>query len=165
VHAFISHAWDEPFGDFVDSIDKVFQTSLKKPNVWICAFALVQGVSDDCMQEQLGIADKCGFEACPFVISLQAAKKFVVVRNSVTDLYSRIWCVCELMFAKKFELVPEHTFVTGPDCFSKSRTSCIEAQATNIDDKARILSVLLANHDYKEIDDFVNRFRAQGAPK
>lgn len=164
VEAFITHSWDEPFGDFVESIHKVFQTSVKRPNLWICAFALIQGVSDDFMQEQLGIDGQFGIEASPFVLALRASKKFVVVRNSVTDLYSRIWCVCELIFANKFGLVPDNTYVTGPDDFSDSRTSCVEAQATDIDDKVRILKVLLADHDYKEIDDFVNQFRAQDSP-
>jgi len=43
VDAFISHSWDEPFKVFVDSMRKVFQTAVQKPNMWICAFALVQG--------------------------------------------------------------------------------------------------------------------------
>ena len=54
--------------------------------------------------------------------------------------------------------------MTGPDHFSDSNTSCVDAKATNVDDKVRILKVLLAEHDYKEIDDFVKQFRAQDTP-
>lgn len=164
VEAFVTHSWDEPFGDFIESIHKVFQMFVKKPALWICAFALAQGVSDDLAQEQLGVDSQMGTEGTPFVMVLQRAKKFVVVWNSMTDIHSRIWCVCELIFVKQFGLVPENTCVTGPNCFSKLRTSCIEAQGTNIDDKARALHTPLAKHDCREIDDFVNQFRAQETP-
>merc|ERR1740136_455127 len=40
---FISHNWDEPFGEFVNSIRHAFQTKYKKPSVCICAFSLLQG--------------------------------------------------------------------------------------------------------------------------
>lgn len=162
--AFITHCWDEPFDDFVQSIQKVFQTSLTKQNLWICAVVLTQGISDDFMWEQIGIDGQFGVEASPFVLALRATKQLVVVRNSVTDLYTRIRCVCELLYAKKLGLVPRHTFVTGPNNVSSSRTSCLEAQASNMDDKAQILKLLLAEHDYKEIDDFVNQFRSQDSP-
>merc|ERR1740136_431627 len=40
---FISHNWDEPFGEFVNSIIDAFRTKYNKPTVWICAFSLLQG--------------------------------------------------------------------------------------------------------------------------
>ena len=162
--AFVSHSWDGPFSDFVDSIRKVFQCFASKPTLWICAFALVQGTDADCMKAQIGTEDPC-LENSPFVAALKAAKKFVVVRNRKSDLYSRIWCVCELIFANKLGFVPDSTFVTGPDCFSSLHTSCMDARATNIEDKAKILRMLLEEHEYKEIDLFVNQFRCQDSPE
>ena len=160
VDAFVTHSWDGPFGDFVDSIRNVFETCAEKPNLWICAFALVQG-NTKLLQKQIG-ADDPNIENSPFVIALNAATKFVVVRNVNTDIYSRIWCVCELVFADRFGFVPQNTHVAGPSCFSELATSCIEAQASKAEDKVKIFRVLLLNDDekYLEIDAFVHHFRA-----
>lgn len=160
VDAFVSHCWDEPFGSFVDSVRKVFQTHARKPNLWICAFALNQ-CNCDWVKAQVGT----GVENSPFVTALRASQSFVVVRNSVTDLFSRIWCICELMYARKFGFVPNNTYVTGPNCFSDLQTSCINAHATRTQDKASILKILLTEYDYEEIDTFVNEFRAQDTPE
>jgi len=68
------------------------------------------------------------------------------------------------MFARKLGFLPDNTMVTGPNCFAHSRSSCIDAQATNTDDKAKILRILLNEYDYNDIDSFVNQFRAQDSP-
>lgn len=161
--AFISHSWDEPFQEFVASIRKVFQTSVTKPALWICAFALNQ-----C--DHQAIVAQVGTEAIPlswspFVKALEHALTFVVVRNEITDLYTRIWCVCELIYAKKLGLVPHKAYVTGPDIFSQMRTSCLDAQSTEPEDKTRILQVLLKEHNVDEIDQIVQLFRTQEAPE
>lgn len=162
VDAFISHSWDEPFKVFVDSIRKVFQTAVQKPNMWICAFALVQG-NKELLLKQVSSKDTPLSES-PFVKALQGASTFVVVRNAATDLHSRVWCVCELTHAQKLGFVPHKTHVTGPDCFSGIKTTCLDAKATVPEDKARILKVLLLEHDHEEIDRIVDLFRKQEAP-
>ena len=154
VEAFITHAWDEPFHEFVASIKSVFQSTLRKPNLWICAFALVQG-DDDKIAEQLRVSNSASLSKSPFVKAIHKASSFVVVRNTTTDLYSRIWCVCELIYARKYGLVPEKTHVTGPDNFSHLHTSCLDANASVPRDKARILKTLLLEHDHDEIDSFI----------
>ena len=123
---------------------------------------MVQGSAEK-IKAQIGTDCAC-IENAPFVTALQAAKKFVVVRNSVVDLYGRAWCVCDLMFARKLGFIPESTFVTGPDCFRESRSSCLDAKAFDTDDKAKVLRFLLEENDYKEIDTFVDELRAQAAP-
>ena len=70
----------------------------------------------------------------------------------------------QLLHARKLGLVPDSTFVTGPDCFSDSKVSCIDAQASNKEDKAKILRILLTEYDYNEIDEFINQFRSQESP-
>ena len=147
VDAFITHSWDGIFQDFVQAIRTAFQTSLTKPNLWICAFALIQG-DHQLIEQQVGGKDS-SLDASPFVNALEHASQFVVVRNSKTDLYSRIWCVCELIFAKAFGLVPHKTHVTGPDQFSQLKTSCLDAQSTEPKDKYRILKFLLNEHLHK----------------
>lgn len=52
VDAFITHCWDEPFFDFVDSTKNALHPFPTKPNLWICAFALMQGKSK-IVEEQL----------------------------------------------------------------------------------------------------------------
>jgi len=157
--AFVTHAWDEPFGEFVDSIEKVHQANPDKPNLWICTFALLQ---DECaVKQELDTP----LEETPFVSALKDASEFVVVRNSKTDICSRLWCVCELMYAIKYRLYPGKLYVTGPDLFSKEQTSCLHAKATSLDDHEKILRELLSNYGHKEIDEAVDRFRKHPAPK
>lgn len=158
-HTFITHCWDEPFVDFVDSIEKVYQTHVDKPNLWICTFALHQETS--AIQEELDTP----LEESPFVRALMAAREFVVVRNQTTDLYSRIWCVCELMYAEKYGLVPDKTRVTGPDTFSHVKTSCLHAKATSLDDHEKILKVLLFEFGRKIVDDCIQKFRNHDTPQ
>lgn len=136
---------------------------MTKPNLWICAFALNQ-CNWHTVEAQVGSGDS-PLANSPFVKALEQALTFVVVRNSVTDLYSRLWCVCELIYAKKLHLVPNKTHVTGPDVFSHLRMSCLDADCTNATDKERILEVLLKEHNAEEIDQIVQVFRTQEAPE
>lgn len=151
---FVSHSWDEPFGEFVNSIVEAFKTKYKRPQLWICAFALVQGNADS-IQEQLEMP----LDQSPFVRALKDADNFLIVRNSCTDLYSRIWCICEIMFAKEYNFIPDKTQITGPDCFSKYDVSCLDAKSFTAKDKEKILTVLLANGDRETIDDYIKKFR------
>jgi len=154
--AFITHCWDEHFADFVDSIRHAFHPFTTKPNLWICAFALRQG-DERIVEEQLGMP----LEESPFVQALSKAEWFVVVRNSQTDLYSRIWCVCELMYAKKYGFtMTNKTMVIGPDKFSSLKTSCLHAEAFDPKDRQRILQVLIEELDgVDEIDRLVQQYR------
>ena len=80
--SFVTHSWDGQFASFVQSIKIVFQTTIQKPNLWICAFALHQIA----LGKQL---HRHTLEDFPFVKALQDATSFCVVRNSSVDLY--IW--------------------------------------------------------------------------
>ena len=180
IQAFITHCWDEPFFDFVDSIEKEFHSHTKKPNLWICAFALKQGDSET-LAQQLEVP----LEDSPFVRALQYATWFVVVRNLNTDLYSRIWCVCELMFAMKIGFTTNNndtsrldfdeeddaaankkvTIVVGPNVFSQSQTSCVDAHAANERDKIKILADLpQSGFSVDEVDELVHSYRKYEPP-
>jgi len=52
VGAFVTHCWDEPFADFVHSIQSVFYSWPNKPALWICSFALTQ--EQHCLKIELG---------------------------------------------------------------------------------------------------------------
>ncbi|CAB9512699.1 ankyrin 3, node of Ranvier (ankyrin G) [Seminavis robusta] len=151
---FCTHCWDEPVIEFVTSLLEPFERFLKKPNFWICALALPQG-NPQTLQAQLDRP----IEASPFVAALQEASQFVVVRNPVTDLYSRMWCVCELIYAKQFGLVPDKTVVTGNHPFADRTTSCLEARASQPSDKGKILKHLLFQSDFQAIDSIINELR------
>lgn len=86
IDCFVTHSWDGQFSSFVQSIRQVFQTQVQKPNLWICSFALNQERASD----QVGSGED-SLDDSPFVRALKHAKSFCVVRNSNTDLYSRIW--------------------------------------------------------------------------
>merc|ERR1740136_337804 len=92
---FVSHSWDERFGDFVDCIKQAYQNKMRKPNLWICAFGLLQGNSEE-IKSQLG-ADQGPLDQSPFVRALKGASNYLVVRNCNTDLCARIWCILEFV--------------------------------------------------------------------
>lgn len=156
IQAFVTHSWDGCFREFVKSIEQVYQTDVDRPNLWICAFAIRQSQSKKDISVQLGesIAD------APFMRALACAAEFCVIRNSNTDIYSRIWCVCELMYAKELK-----THVSGPDKFSTCQTRCEDAKAYLPEDKERILEVLRENYEMEEIDALVMKYRKHETPK
>lgn len=153
---FISHTWDEPFGEFVRSVKEAFKTKFHKPDLWICAFALVQGNTNN-IENQLNMA----LDQSPFVRALKSADNFLIVRNSTTDLYSRIWCICEIMYARKYDFIPKKTQIAGPDCFTDEAISCLDAKSFSPEDKEKILRVLLEkDEDRAEIDKYIKKFRS-----
>ena len=160
VDTFVSHSWDGSFHKFVNTIKKTFRASVRKPNLWICAFALMQGGNDETISNIVG-SKKEPLQEAPFVLAIQAASMFCIVRNSNTDVYSRIWCVAELMFAKFYGLFdyPGKTQVTGPDVFAKHQTSVLDAQASRLEDRDRVLRVLMIKFDREEIDNMVQQLR------
>merc|ERR1740124_1613941 len=152
---FISHNWDEPFGEFVNSIRDAFRTKFNKPNVWICAFGLLQG-SKAAIEAQLEMP----LAQSPFVRALRSADIFLVVRNSRTDLFSRIWCICEVMYAKEHNFSPKKTQISGPVGFSTSNVSCLDAKSFSPEDKKKILRELLTEKGSRaEIDRYIKEFR------
>jgi len=157
IDVFCTHTWSDSFSEFVHAIGQAYSSHDDKPNLWICAFALFQGNEKE-VEQQL----EQPLSEAPFVRALSQASTFLVVQNSTVDLYSRIWCVCELVLAKKFNLVPDKTLVVGPDEFSNCMTSVEKAQSFCQRDRERILQYLLELHgSYKEIDDIVSKFRTQ----
>ena len=149
---------------FLKSLRHVFHTTMHKPNLWICATGLFQG-DTTAIEQQIGTQSGDSLADSPFVRALSKASMYVVVRNSTCDLYSRIWCVAELLHSKQMGLIPDRAFVTGPDNFSGLITSCLDAQAFNPIDRDRILRILLNEHNREEIDDFVHQFRSYEAPR
>lgn len=157
VTVFVTHSWKENFSEMVESISSVFRNSLQEPHLWICAFALLQG-DYNVIKAQVGGSDP-SLRASPFVQALEKADFFLVVRNSFGDLYSRIWCVCELMFAMEFNLVPSRTYITGPDDFADSTGGCLEAEASVEEDKEKILQHLTATLGREKVDERIQEFR------
>lgn len=159
---FCTHCWSENFVELLQSIGQAYESNVQKPNLWICAFALFQGDEKE-IELQLGSSDKGSaslLSDAPFVRALRQAKEFLVIRNSTVDLYSRIWCVCELVFATEFGLVPANTKVVGPDKFGESTASVKDAKAFCQSDRKRILQYLLeVNGNYELIDGIVSSFQ------
>jgi len=157
---FVSHSWDEAFGEFVECIVQAYDNKLRKPNLWICAFGLLQGNFEE-IKAQLGTGDTA-LDESPFVRALKGADNYLVVRNSNTDLCGRIWCICEFIYAQKYGLIPGRTLVTGPDTFADKNTSCIDAQSYDPSDKEKILEELTTNSSVADIDAYIREFRSFG---
>ena len=151
--AFVTHCWDEPFKEFCRSLKKVFLHSYRKPNLWICAFAIRQGNTSEIEEALAGDLDES-----LFVKALEEASTFVVVRNSKTDLYSRAWCVLELMYAAQQQAL-NHIYITGPDTFANKEVSCRQAKASRREDKDRIMKKLGENN-FDVIDGIVRNFQS-----
>lgn len=161
VDAFVTHCWDEPFHDFVQSIVAVCGPEFHDPNLWICAFALVQGDRNTIEQQLNTELDKS-----PFVLALKHAKQFVVVRNEVTDLYTRIWCVCELFYANNLGFFKKEqgdrnlsVRVAGSDKFQHATSSVREAMSTEPKDKKKILQLLESKDKVAYVDALVAKLR------
>merc|ERR1740136_265876 len=158
---FVSHSWDERFGDFVDCIKQAYQNKLRKPNLWICAFGLLQGNPEE-IKIQLGMGQGA-LDQSPFVRALKGASNYLVVRNCNTDLCARIWCILEFVYAKEFELIPDKTIVTGPDTFANTNISCSDAESFDPSDKEKILKELMEKSSVNEINEYIKEFRAFGS--
>lgn len=159
METFCTHCWDEQYDDFLNSINQAYEGNLNPPNLWICAFALFQGTKED-IAEQISGKEAFKLSDSPFVRALRNANEFLVIRNSSVDLYSRIWCVCELLYAWEFKFVPDNTKVAGPDSFRDESTSIKDAKAFDQNDRDRILGYLMQEHGCEEIDNIVAEIRA-----
>lgn len=155
---FVTHAWGELFAEFVRSLESAFAHELTKPDLWICALALVQSADPAVISAQVG-SSNLPLNQCPFVKALQHAQGFVVVRNSVVDLYDRLWCVCELVFALKAGLVPQKTRIAGSNEFSSGTSSCLVAECWSREDKQKILQYIVDSSSYAEVDTQIQTIR------
>ena len=139
LHMFVTHAWDEPFKEFVESIQSACAHDAVKPNLWICALALVQSDDPAVISAQVG-DEKTPLEQAPFVRALERASQFLVVRNRNTDIYTRLWCVCELDCAWKFDLLSTgKARVCGPAVFAGATSKCCDAECYSPTDREKIL--------------------------
>eukprot|EP00035_Acanthoeca_spectabilis_P007749 m.142457 g.142457 ORF g.142457 m.142457 type:complete len:195 (-) comp14069_c1_seq1:53-637(-) len=132
----------EPFGQFVKSIFDAYHSSVRKPTLWICTFALQQSNDPAVVTAQIG-APNAPLRQAPFVRAMEHVKEILVVQNRTVDIYTRLWCVCEVYFAHEFKLVPDRTRVAGSDAFAGAETSCLEAKCRNVGDRVRIVHALV----------------------
>jgi len=161
---FVSHAWGEPFDLFVESVAAAFSRDLEKPTLWICALALVQSDDAAVIAAQLGPPD-APLSQSPFVRALHQCSRFLVARNPNDDLYTRMWCVCEIYFADQLGFVPKQTMVIGPDNFAGAESSCLDATCYDVGDRVRIMSAVLGEgrdklDRVKRVDKLISRFRS-----
>jgi len=156
VEDFVTHCWAEPFVEFLASLRQAYNTRLRKPKLFICAFALYQGNSDD-------ISGAIGerVEDAPFVKALRASSRLTVVRNSRQDLYSRCWCLIELIYAQDFGMYPDEVLVTGPNTFGDSKISCLDAKASSAEDREKILLTIVSRKGKaKQVDEQLHVLRS-----
>jgi len=90
----ISHAWDEPLNQFVESI----LDSGEDGPFWICATAIYQN-----NDKILSIGDQLGAEVerGPFAVVLKHVTLMLAIITTGCDIYLRLWCVYELFIASK----------------------------------------------------------------
>eukprot|EP00035_Acanthoeca_spectabilis_P023759 m.450816 g.450816 ORF g.450816 m.450816 type:complete len:1817 (-) comp20053_c0_seq1:49-5499(-) len=160
---FVSHAWGESFKHFAECIVATYGSNVRKPTLWICTFALIQSDDPAVIAQQIGPADAPLGDA-PFARAMKHAREMLIVRNHTVDIYSRLWCVCEVYFAHTYGLAPDHTKVVGSDTFAGVITTCLDAKCRDRGDRVRILHALLGGSvaDTKlveRIDQLIVEFR------
>merc|ERR1712106_1257039 len=69
----------------------------------------------------------------------------------------------EHIYAKKFGLYPESTNVTGPSTFAACKSSCLEAQASAMGDREKLLKAILCESDVESTDKQIAEFRRFGS--
>jgi len=156
--AFVTHCWDEPFGEFVDSVQDAMANMMNPLPLWICSFALYQ---DQGMIQKVLLVP---INKSPFVRVIKSLDKkvgkFIVVRNRKTDLYSRLWCVCELLVAKREGFIPDHTLVVGRQNEAFEPLSCLHARAFDRNDHEKIMRYLIETFEsHREIDEIIKVLR------
>jgi len=158
VEVFVSHAWGENFDEFVSSVNRAFHLCPVKPTLWICAFALVQSSNPTVVQQQVGLSEDPS--KAPFSRALRKAEKVLIVRNRTVDLYSRIWCCWELAAASEYGFLKRSgaLMVAGPAAFSQDKAVDVtHANASNSNDKVRILLHILKNGSYDAVNETLTR--------
>lgn len=135
---FVSHAWQENFQAFVESVLLPFRNWALKPNLWICATALVQTTDRKVISLQVGTGTDPS--RAPFTKALARCDKLLVVRNETVDLYDRIWCCWEFYMAYQLGMIhrPGAIIVVGPASFDGA-VDIARAQSSDEEDKRKIL--------------------------
>ncbi|CAE8710141.1 unnamed protein product [Polarella glacialis] len=155
ITVFVSHAWLENFEQFFQSINSAFQNWTVKPNLWICATALLQSTDPATVSLQIG-AGVSPSEA-PFTKALAKAEKLLIVRNATVDLYERIWCCWEFFLAYQQGMIhrPGAVIVVGPSMFGTGtkEVDVTSALSSNIEDKRKILEHISKTASYQVIND------------
>merc|ERR1711985_53646 len=113
------------------SLRRVYDTRQQKPTLFICALALYQSAEVNGLQMEVGRQLSGPIRDAPFVKALMVSHHFIAVRNSKEDLYTRAWCLVELVFAKKLGFFERRdnkaVSITGPNAFANgSATSCLD---------------------------------------
>lgn len=156
VDVFISHAWAENFGEFVESVESALDSRVKadETSLWICSFALFQSTDPNDIKDQIGkdLTD------APFERALQRAKEFLVVRNKEVDLYSRAWCAYEVFRAHQLGI---KIAVTGPDSFTQGSVDIMTCTATDKEDEARIKTAIQDAGEVEAINKIVSEIKSK----
>jgi len=161
IDIFVSHAWAENFDEFVTAVNAPFAHWLVKPNLWICALALVQSTDPDLVAIQVGVGDDPSH--APFTRALAQADKILVVRNQQVDIYGRIWCCWEMFTAYQLNFMqkPGGIMVVGsPGDADTQQIDIATAEASNLEDKLRILHHITSHaQTYDSVNRIVSEVR------
>eukprot|EP00931_Biecheleriopsis_adriatica_P006963 TRINITY_DN108305_c0_g1_i1.p1 TRINITY_DN108305_c0_g1~~TRINITY_DN108305_c0_g1_i1.p1 ORF type:complete len:780 (-),score=97.72 TRINITY_DN108305_c0_g1_i1:35-2332(-) len=90
--AFVSHCWQEVFGDFVATLQERFDADTI---CWICSFGIWQhGAIGDALTD---------VEACPFAQAIRQVDLVVMVTDRFLAAPHRCWCVLEAKLTVKWQ--------------------------------------------------------------
>jgi len=88
---FVSHCWDEPFYEFLQALRDQYVDYARRA-FWVCFVANPQSWGKAALDEMLQ-------EYVPFWTAVAECSNVLIVRNRITHIYTRGWCVLELIAA------------------------------------------------------------------
>mmetsp|Transcript_88808 Transcript_88808/g.237640 ORF Transcript_88808/g.237640 Transcript_88808/m.237640 type:complete len:305 (-) Transcript_88808:403-1317(-) len=88
---FVSHCWDEPFYEFLQALRDQYADYARRA-FWVCFVANPQSWGKAALDEMLQ-------EYVPFWTAVAECSNVLIVRNRITHIYTRGWCVLELVAA------------------------------------------------------------------
>jgi len=91
---FVTHAWFEPFLEFVGALMEYFGAGFYRRVFWICFTANPQTWADSELNTWLGPSPW----RSAFAEAIKHCQEFVVVRNRNGNIYTRLWCVAEVVY-------------------------------------------------------------------
>lgn len=144
---FVSHGWGEKFVQFVKSLQSLYP-DFRRRNFWICTFAI-------CQNGNVGAQIGQDIARAPFIQAMIGMNEMAIIRNDQCDIYTRRWCVCELVFAKKFR--ESLTLRVGGPRPREPTPSCENSRCSKTEDEERIMAALLTHSSILEMDGIIQR--------
>lgn len=152
-NTFVSHAWSQNFGDFVESLLCALDLD---DSVWVCSFAMKQNEQHHAFLDNNWLADG------PLSVALRSCKRCLLVVDPDVALMERAWCLLEIQMASVLG-IPTclHVHHKTSLALLKAKVQAVSlenAQATKRADSHFIKEILTSKDGCSRIDSRIRAF-------